>query len=58
MKKQLDEVSPYLFGDHLILSLDKDWIKVFNGIPKFSVQIDNESITLHANFKKQRSKIQ
>jgi len=38
--KNVDQVTPYLFENYLIISLDNKWIKVCNGIPKFTVLID------------------
>ena len=41
--KRIAEVTPHIMDDHLILSLDIDWIKEFNGVvPKFEVEIDQE----------------
>ena len=40
--KQIAQVTPYLFDQNLIISLDQNWIKVFGKIPTFSVSIDKE----------------
>lgn len=42
----IGQVIPYLIYDHLLISLDKKWIEVCNGIPKFTVFID-ENKKLH-----------
>ena len=39
--KKIIEITPYLFGDHLVIALSKDWIDIFHDIPKFKVCIDN-----------------
>jgi len=39
--KKIGHVSPYLFENYLIISLDMKWIEICNGIPKFTVMIDN-----------------
>ena len=39
--KRLSDVTSYLFEDHIIVSLSKDWITVFKGLPDFEVLIDN-----------------
>ncbi|WP_042684129.1 hypothetical protein [Candidatus Nitrosotenuis chungbukensis] len=44
--KQIAKASPYLMGEHLILSLDSKWIHVCNGIPEFEVAIDNDKLVL------------
>jgi len=44
--KKISSVTPYLFENHLIISLSKDWINVFKGIPEFDVYLD-EGKKLH-----------
>lgn len=39
--KKIGKVSPYLFGDHLVIALSKDWINVTNSVPEFLVIIDD-----------------
>lgn len=41
--KKIGKVSPYLFGDHLVIALSKDWINVFNGVPQFVVCLDEKN---------------
>jgi len=40
--KKVDEIIPYIFENYLIISLSKDWIKVFDKVPKFEAFIDNK----------------
>lgn len=40
--QQIAQVNPFLMNDHLIISLDQRWIKVFGKIPTFSASIDRE----------------
>jgi len=43
MKEQkLESVKAYLFDDHLIVSLDKKWLNVFETLPLFDVFIDKK----------------
>lgn len=43
MKSQhIAQVNPFLMNDHLIISLDQGWIKVFGKIPIFSASIDKD----------------
>lgn len=39
----LGTISPYFFEDRLIISLSKEWMKLFNGIPKFKVLLDSKN---------------
>jgi len=42
MKKgNIAQITPFLLDGHLIISFDQKWIEVCNGIPKFTVMIDN-----------------
>jgi hypothetical protein len=50
--KKTTTVLPYLFGDYLVLSLSKDWLRVFGEIPKFTVSVDERSLTLRAAIKR------
>ena len=34
------KITPYLFEGYLIISLHTDWIKTFDGIPDFIVNIE------------------
>jgi hypothetical protein len=45
-EKQLQVITPYLFEDHLILSLSKDWINYFKKIPTFSFEVKDGKIIL------------
>ena len=36
----LGTITPILFENNLIISLSKDWISKFSGVPKFSVKIN------------------
>lgn len=40
--QQIAQVSPFLMNDHLIISLDQEWIKVFGKIPIFVASIDKD----------------
>lgn len=40
--KHIGIVSPLLFEDKLLISLSKDWINSFSGIPEFIVSINNK----------------
>ena len=40
--KKVDKIIPYIFENYLIISLSKDWINVFDEVPKFEVFIDNK----------------
>ena len=35
-------ITPLLFENYLIVTLSKDWINKFSGIPEFRVSIDKE----------------
>ena len=37
-----NEVSSYLFLDHIILALSKDWLNLFGELPKFVVFFDTK----------------
>jgi hypothetical protein len=38
--KKLISITPYLFNNFLLLSLNSDWINQFGCIPKFDVFVD------------------
>ena len=40
--KKLTSVSPYVFENFLIISLELEWLKHFKNMPTFDVIIDNE----------------
>jgi len=40
--KKLTSVSPYVFENFLIISLDLEWLKLFKKIPTFDVIIDHD----------------
>jgi len=46
--KKIGKVSPYLFGDHLVIALSKDWINVYNSVPEFIVLIDKDRLILQS----------
>ena len=39
--KQIGVVTPLLFENNLLITLSKDWIDVFERLPTFKVQVDN-----------------
>ena len=39
-QKTIGAITPYFFEDKLIISLSKEWIELFQDIPKFNVIID------------------
>jgi len=39
--KRLSDATSYLFEDHIIVSLSKDWLNAFGKLPDFEVLIDN-----------------
>lgn len=41
-QKTIGAITPYLIDDHLIISLDKSWIQLFNKIPEFVAILDKE----------------
>ena len=50
-------ITPLLFENYLIITLSKDWINKFSGIPEFSVMINNTGklcITSESSIKKER----
>ena len=51
--KKIGKVSPYLFGDHLVIALSKDWINVYNSVPEFVVLIDNGRLILQSQMIRQ-----
>ena len=38
----LGTITPYLFGDHLLISLSKEWLDKFAELPKFIAKIDEK----------------
>jgi len=40
--KKLTSVSPYVFENFLIISLDLEWLKLYKTIPTFEIFIDEE----------------
>lgn len=42
MVKKIGGFDPFLFEDHLVISLDKNWIKVFGELPRFEAAIDDD----------------
>lgn len=40
--KELGTVQSYLFGDHVIVAFDKNWINLFGELPVFRIIIDGE----------------
>jgi len=45
MNKKYHIIS-YLFENSYIISLSKEWLEKFNGIPEFDVYIDNDRLHL------------
>ncbi len=41
--KKIGTVLSYLFENHIILSLSKDWITICKGLPEFEVRIDDQN---------------
>jgi len=41
--KKLFHIISYLLDDYLLISLTKDWLYLFDSLPEFEVQIDNEN---------------
>jgi len=41
--KELGKVQAYLFDEHVIVSLDKDWINLFGGLPVFRIIINEKN---------------
>jgi len=41
--KKIGEITPYLFEDHLILSIQKEWINIWKTFPKFFVFVGKDS---------------
>ena len=39
----LGTISPYFFEDKLIISLSREWMKLFNEMPKFKVFLDRKN---------------
>lgn len=39
----LGEITPHFFEDKLIISLSKEWINLFNEIPKFKITLDKKN---------------
>jgi len=50
----ISEVTSYLFGDNLLISLSKDWLNIFEGMPKFSVEIKNKKLVLSSQIIKEK----
>lgn len=45
---KIAENKPYVFENNLIISISSNWIKVFKGIPKFSVTITKNKLVLES----------
>ena len=41
--KKISHITSYLFENQLIISLSKDWMKTFGGLPQFDVFIDSKN---------------
>jgi len=52
--KKISHITSYLFESQLIISLSKDWMKTFGGLPQFDVFIDEKN-RLHLVSKKQEN---
>ena len=44
--KRLSDITSYLFEDHIIISLSKDWLSAFDKLPVFEVFIANDRLKL------------
>ena len=44
--KKINEITSYLFENNLLISLSKDWINIFEGMPKFSAEYKNGRLVL------------
>lgn len=56
--KKIAEITPLLFEDHLIISLDREWINLWNQVPTFTAKLyDNAKLVLESqsNTKLQKS---
>ena len=42
-QKTIGVITPYFFEDKLIISLSKEWVELFQEIPKFNIIIDNRN---------------
>ena len=40
--KKICDVTSTIFNDHIIISFEKDWLQIFDKLPKFSAIIDNK----------------
>ena len=52
--KKISHITSYLFESQLIISLSRDWMKTFGGLPQFDVFIDEKN-RLHLVSKKQEN---
>ena len=39
----LEEISPYFFEDKMIISLSREWMRLFKETPKFKVILDKKN---------------
>ncbi len=52
----LKEISPYFFENKLIISLSRDWLRLFKEVPKFKVTLDKRNrLVLQSQEIQQRS---
>ena len=42
----MKRITPFVFEDNLIISLSKEWLSIFDQIPKFDVEIKNNKLVL------------
>lgn len=55
--KKIAEITPFLFEDHLVISIKKEWLDVWNQIPKFSVYVDGKELVMKTGQKKRTTRI-
>ena len=54
--KQIASVTPYLFEDHIIISLSKEWLIAFGKIPTFDAFVVDKRLQLISKEKIQEIK--
>ena len=56
--KKIAEITPLLFEDHLVISIKKEWLDVWNQIPKLSVYVDGKELVMKTDQKKSTARIE
>jgi len=54
--KKISEITSYLFDSNLLISLSKDWINIFEGMPKFSAEFKNGKLVLTSQTIKEKER--